>query len=255
MLSYQHGYHAGNFADVHKHTALCLCLRDLGASPKLTTFIDCHSGAGLYDLSTEQALKTSEFKDGIQKLETHNLSSQALKDYLSIVQSFGENHYPGSPALFQKLINSNHRGLLFELHPKEFEQLSGVFADDKRFRLMNVDSHTHLSHYLPKRTAPGLVLFDPSYEIKEDYANMATLAKQTHKRWPSASLLVWYPILTEKRHEVFKSTLKDAFFYELIAPDKTQGMLGTGLAVLNPPAGFEKAFKEAEAELQSVLFP
>jgi len=254
MLSYQHGYHAGNIADVHKHTALVLLLKYLGTLPKLVTFIDSHSGRGLYNLTSEESEKTGEWKDGIARLKGPQLHSQALKDYVAQVATFDENIYPGSPVITAQMMAANHRGLFFELHPGEFESLKENLSEDKRQRLIHSNAMDTLIDYLPPRNADGLLLVDPSYEVKEEYTSIARLVNQAHKRWPGGVKMVWYPLLPEDRHEELKKGLKGATFYELIGPRKERGMYGTGLALINAPDHFDSAFTEAATEMENVLF-
>ncbi len=256
MLSYQHGFHAGNFADVHKHTALCLILDQFKENKKIITHMDSHSGRGLYDLEGEQANKTSEWKDGFGRLK--ECSSKGLTLYRESIQAFQVDHsptiYPGSPALTKQLMADNHRAILFELHPTEFDHLKENLGDDKRLRLVKEDAQEKLIDYLPGRKAEGLLLIDPAYEIKDEYASIPKLATSSHKRWPSGVVVVWYPMLPEGRHEDLKAKLKGATFYELVGPEKERGMYGTGLAVLNAPDGFDATFKEAEDEMREILF-
>jgi len=254
MLSYQHGFHAGNFADVHKHTALCLLLKTFSQNTKLLTFMDSHSGRGQYDLSDEQSAKTGEWKDGIARLKNQTTKTDALNHYLEAVNTFDEGIYPGSPALMAHLMAPNHRGIFFELHPTEFEHLQTNMAEDKRMRLINEDAMESLINYLPGRKAEGLLLVDPSYEIKEEYQSIARLVNTAHKRWPEATKIVWYPILPEGRHEDLKDSLKGATFYELIGQKAERGMYGTGLAILNAPEEFDAAFNDAVSEMKTFLF-
>ncbi|WP_135075765.1 23S rRNA (adenine(2030)-N(6))-methyltransferase RlmJ [Terasakiella sp. SH-1] len=255
MLSYQHGYHAGNFADVHKHTALCLVLKSLGQQSRLVTYMDSHSGCGLYDLSGEQAQKTGEWKEGIGRLSDQGVTNPALADYVDLVSSFGPQCYPGSPALMQKRMADNHRALFFEFHPNEYQVLQNNMGEDSRLKLLNKNSLDELVNYLPNRKAPGLLLIDPSFEQKEEYDTIARLAVNSHKRWPGATTMVWYPILPEGRHQDLKSKLKGAKCYELIGPKKERGMYGTGLAIFNPPDDFDQTFEGAEQEMKKCLFP
>lgn len=259
MLSYQHGYHAGNFADVHKHTALCSIIDHFKGHKKVVTFLDSHSGRAIYDLSDEQAQKTGEWKDGIGKLQGCSAKQDLLNRYLDAVNSFQEKHtaqtYPGSPALVQHLMQPNQRGVCFELHPAEFEILQSHLKDDQRFRLVNKDAQQFLIDFLPARQSDGALLIDPSYEIKDDYATIARLANNVHKRWKAGVIMVWYPMLPEGRHEALKADLKNATFYELIGPKRERGMYGTGLAVLNAPDGFHASFSAAAEEMKELLFP
>lgn len=255
MLSYQHGYHAGNFADVHKHTALCLVLKVLGANPSLATYIDTHAGRGLYRLGDEQSQKTKEYESGIKRFLASNPQSEALKLYQETIAQFEKGVYPGSPAIMQKYMADNHRGLFFEFHPKEHEELKQNMAGDKRIRAVYQDVMKALINFLPQRKAPGLVLIDPSFELKEEYETIARLANQTHKRWPAATIMIWYPLLPEGRHELLKAGLKDTTIYELIGPAKERGMYGTGLGVINPPEGFHESFAACQQEMKDIIFP
>jgi 23S rRNA (adenine2030-N6)-methyltransferase len=258
MLSYQHGYHAGNFADVHKHTALCLLLDHFASNKKIVTYLDSHAGRGFYDLNGEQSEKTSEWKDGFGKLTDQSVTTKGLKLYTQAVAHFQESHtatsYPGSPALTQLLMQDNHHGVFFELHPAEFECLKENLGSDKRLRIVYKDVQNHLADFMPNRTQDGLLLIDPSYEIKDDYTTIAKLTTFAHKRWKAAVIMIWYPMLPEKRHEDLKANLKGATFYELIGPMKERGMYGTGLAVINAPEGFDGTFVEAADEMKAILF-
>ena len=258
MLSYQHGYHAGNFADVHKHTALCLILKHFANNKKVVTFLDSHSGSGIYSLLGDQASKTQEWKDGIERIQNGTVTSHGLELYMNAIKAFQEKRsertYPGSPALTQHLMTDNQRGVFFELHPAEFENLQGSLGDDQRLRLINKDAMQFLVDFLPGRKSDGALLIDPSYELKEEYDTIAKLTTFTHKRWPAGILMVWYPMLPEGRHEGLKSKLKGADFYELIGPEKERGMYGTGLAIYNAPEDFHETFKQAENEMRKLLF-
>lgn len=258
MLSYQHGYHAGNFADVHKHTALCLVLQHFANNKKIVTYIDSHAGRGIYDLSGEQANKTAEWKDGYKLVSKAEVSSHGLELYKNSIEFFQQNHtadiYPGSPALMHQAMADNHHSVFFELHPAECESLKENFGDDNRIKIVYKNAQAHLMDFLPGRKAEGLLLIDPSYEIKEEYFTIAKLANFTHKRWPTAVVMVWYPMLPEKRHEELKSKLRGATFYELTGPAKVRGMYGTGLAIYNVPDTFDETFSQAEDEMRKIIF-
>jgi 23S rRNA (adenine2030-N6)-methyltransferase len=258
MLSYQHGYHAGNFADVHKHTALCLLLRHFANEPKLVTYVDSHAGRGQYDLSGEQAQKVGEWKDGIAQFSKDKVSADALKLYLNTISDFQEKHtsetYPGSPALMHQMMQPNDRAVLFELHPAEYIALRKALEFDKRLRILDKNAMNFLIDYLPDRKSPGALLIDPSYEMKDEYQTIARLAKIAQKRWQQGVVMVWYPMLPAKRHEELKAGLKGAEFFELIGPEKERGMYGTGLAIFNFPEKLKETFLEAQGEMQRTLF-
>jgi len=259
MLSYQHAYHVGNFADVQKHVLLCHILQSYSTSPKRITYIDTHSGRGLYDLKSVETEKTLEWKDGIQRLRNApSVQSSLIQQYLTAVTPYLETErYPGSPQLISDAMASNHHGLFFEYHPTEVEHLKSALSEDRRVRIHHADAQQDVLSHLPNRTSDGLILIDPSYEIKTDYEQTARFASNLHKRWPAATILIWYPILPENRHETLKTKLPaQAESFELIGPQKERGMYGTGMAVLskNPAALDLPAFKTAQDELHAILF-
>ena len=77
MLSYQHIYHAGNPADVHKHASLCILLHRLTQKDKPLSYLETHAGRGVYDLSSKEALKTGEAARGFLKMA----GSERTKDH------------------------------------------------------------------------------------------------------------------------------------------------------------------------------
>ncbi|MDA0675875.1 MAG: 23S rRNA (adenine(2030)-N(6))-methyltransferase RlmJ, partial [Proteobacteria bacterium] len=145
MLSYQHGYHAGGFADVHKHTALCLLLAHLTQKPAPFCVIDAHAGSGLYDLTGEQATKTNEWQAGIARLNQAAPQDPALRAYADMVAGFNPpgaalTAYPGSPAIAARLMRATDRLVLIEAHPAEHEALRQVFRRDRRAHVHRRDA-------------------------------------------------------------------------------------------------------------------
>ena len=262
MLSYQHGYHAGGFADVHKHAALCLLLAHLKQKPAPFCVIDCHAGRGLYDLTGEQASRTGEWQAGIARLLEAAPANEALRPYLDVVAGFNEGHgltyYPGSPSLAARLMRDTDRLVLIEAHPAEHEELRKTFRRDRRVHMHKRDSFEALPGLVPPAARRGLVLIDPSYEIKTEYQSIPGMVETALRRWSSGIHAIWYPLLPDDRHVPLVASLealaRPTLIAELTGPPRDQGLRGTGLAVINPPWRFAEKLESAGAEIARCLF-
>ena len=246
MLSYRHGFHAGNHADVLKHLVLCRMLAHLAHKPKPFCCIDTHAGAGLYDLSGAQAQQNREYDTGIGRLLGCDDLPPPLADYLAVVSACnpdgGLRYYPGSPWFARHWLREADRLVLCELHPAEFEVLRGNFGGNRRIKLLREDGLKALQALLPPRERRGLVLIDPSYEVKDDYRAVVSALKEAHRRFATGSYALWYPVVERARIErleraLIDSGIRNSHLYELaIAPDSAgHGMTGSGMIVINPP--------------------
>jgi 23S rRNA (adenine2030-N6)-methyltransferase len=262
MLSYQHGYHAGGFADVHKHAALCLLLAHLKQKPAPFCVIDCHAGRGHYDLTGEQANRTGEWQAGIARLLKAAPANEALRPYLDVVADFNEGNgltrYPGSPAIAARLMRGTDRLVLIEAHPAEHEELRKAFRRDRRVHMHKRDSFEALPGLVPPAERRGLVLIDPSYEIKTEYLSVPAMVETALHRWSSGIHAIWYPLLPDDRHAPLVAGLealaRPVLIAELTGPARDQGLRGTGLAVINPPWRFAENLDSAGAEIAHCLF-
>lgn len=262
MLSYQHGYHAGGFADVHKHAALCLLLDHLLKKPAPFCVVDTHAGRGLYDLRDEQANKTGEWRSGIGILAGAEPASEGLRRYLSLVRDINGGgaivRYPGSPMIAAKAMRADDRLVVVEGHPAEIEALRVVFRRDARVHVHKRDSLEALPALVPPAEKRGLVLVDPSYEVKSEYETVPRSVSAALKRWPGGIYAVWYPILPDARHESLLDGLvaagREILIAEMTGPARDQGLIGTGLAVFNPPWRFGEGIAEAGDEAAKLLF-
>ncbi len=262
MLSYQHGYHAGGFADVHKHTALCLLLAHLRHKPAPFCIIDSHAGRGRYDLTGDQAGRTGEWQAGIGKLFNSDVISAGLRAYLDVVTSFnkagGLTTYPGSPAIAARLMRHTDRLVLIEAHPGEHAALHDTFRHDRRVHIHKRDGFEALPALVPPSERRGLVLIDPSYEIKTEYRTLPKVIGMALQRWPTGIFAIWYPLLPDDRHLPLVAGLEalagPLLVAELIGPKPERGLLGTGLAVINAPWRFGEALADAGTEIASRLF-
>ncbi|OIN90844.1 MAG: 23S rRNA (adenine(2030)-N(6))-methyltransferase RlmJ [Comamonadaceae bacterium CG1_02_60_18] len=206
MFSYRHAFHAGNHADVLKHTALLAMLRHLTQKETAIHFFDTHAGAGLYRLDGDYAQTSGEAAHGFLQLQSAMDPAQplapALQDYVSLVASFNApgstKVYPGSPFIVQHVLRERDRLRLFELHPTDAKTLKANVAQLDAGRLITVmqeDGFEGLKKFLPPPSRRALVLCDPSYEIKSDYGRVVELLTDALRRFATGTYMVWYPII------------------------------------------------------------
>lgn len=219
MLSYQHIFHAGNHADLLKHTVLIQILKSLNKKDKAYTFFDTHSGSGLYDLTDSRSKKTGEAEKGITKIiETESDEDiikkepcpQAFTAYLDFIKPYTEKlFYPGSPEIEGSLMRKQDVLILSELHPAEFQNLNHNIknpcfkrSDFPQIQLHNRNGWEMLKALTPPATKRGAVLIDPSYEEKEDYELAAKTIIAVHKKWTNGIIMLWYPLLAHREQEI-----------------------------------------------------
>ncbi|MBW0146998.1 23S rRNA (adenine(2030)-N(6))-methyltransferase RlmJ [Marinobacter arenosus] len=251
MLSYLHAFHAGNFADVQKHAALTLAITMMQAKASGIAFMDTHAGSAMYDLDSERARKTAEADHGVQKLwmARERLTStdwQPVLDLLSVHTAKGGRlkRYPGSPAWFRRFLRPADSLTAFELHPTEGDQLEG-WASKQGVRVVRSDGLAGLLKQLPPRQPRLLVLIDPSYEIKSDYANVAATLAAAWQKCRHGVYLIWYPILTSGLHQGLMDEIRQSGVRKVLRSEvrlehpPERGMIGSGMLVVNPPWGFD----------------
>ena len=205
-LSYQHGFHAGNRADVLKHAVLDSLLCDLKDQRLL--YVETHAARGVYDLSSSQAQKTREAEQGVLALLQDGFP-RPLKNWGDLVKSHGSAAYPGSPALAAARLGDDARIVLFEKHPTEFTELRKVLADDQRVRIHNSDGYSGALKLAPRRGEQLVVFVDPSYETERDMEELADWAPRALRRWQNAILILWLPLFKDERELDFGAYLAD----------------------------------------------
>ena len=246
MLSYRHGFHAGNFADVLKHSLLTLAINALKKKDKPFVYIDTHAGAGKYSFKSEFALKTGEYQQGIGRIWSAEQPPEEIKDYLAAVRAENTGkqlvRYPGSPQLVRRLMRAQDRMQLSELHGSDFESLYQLFAGDKQVIVAKEDGLERLSKKLPPIQKRGLVLIDPSYEVKSDYKNVVDALVSAHRHFATGVYALWYPVIdrsiTVKLLQSVQATgiSKQLMIEHSVAEDGSQrGMTGSGMLFINPP--------------------
>lgn len=259
MLSYQHIYHAGNAADLQKHMLLAAVLSYLTQKDKPLSYLETHSGRGLYMLDAPEAVKTGEAEAGI----TAALSRAAIPadhPYAQAVSAIRAEHgptaYPGSPMIAAHLLRPMDSIHLAELHPREHDALRTAMRGTGA-KVYKQDGFELAQAMCPPTPRRGLCLIDPSYEVKEDYARIPREIANLHRKWNVGIIALWYPILTSGAHKPMLAALKsqnlpDALIHEVHFPPVREGhrMIGSGMYVVNAPWGTADAVKQIDR-----LFP
>ena len=246
MLSYRHGFHAGNFADVLKHSLITLVINALKQKDKPFVYIDTHAGAGKYSFKSEFSQKTGEYQQGIGRLWANQQPPLELKDYLAVVRAENTGRqlvrYPGSPQLVRRLVRSQDRLVLSELHGTDFEALQQLFAQDRQVSAAKEDGLKMLDKKLPPIQKRGLILIDPSYEVKADYAKVVDALQRAHQRFATGIYGLWYPVIDRGVTERMLQRLIDTGIPRQLriehcieADGAVRGMTGSGMLFINPP--------------------
>jgi 23S rRNA (adenine2030-N6)-methyltransferase len=253
MLSYQHTYHAGGPADVHKHFALCLLFEHLAKKNKPFSVIDLYAGEGDYDLAGFAAQKTQEYKNGVARLWEATGAPRGIREYLEALSKLNPDgslkRYPGSPSLARLYMREDDNLILNELHSTSFKNLGRWARKDARISVHKRDGLEAMVGLTPPKIRRGLVLIDPAYEVKTEYTKVPEKLAESVKKWREGIYVVWYPVLKEGRHQSLIDGIKaqvegDIFHCELSLSavkqgEEAAGLRGTGLIVVNPPWQFD----------------
>lgn len=265
MLSYLHGFHAGNQADVHKHAILTALVQALAAKDKPFAVLDVYAGHAVYDLSDQQALKKREFDVGIARLRA-TAPDPSLNTYLDVIARLNPSgdlkSYPGSPEIARRLMRDGDVLIVNELHPAEHAALRRWASADGRVHVHRRDAIEAMNALLPPKPRRGLLLIDPPYEVKDEYKTVADAVPAAARKWPEGIIMVWYPILAEARHEAMTGELRSLVAGEILtseirftAKTDNSGLLGSGVVVINPPWQFAETLNKIEVALRNALSP
>ena len=271
MLSYRHAFHAGNFADVLKHSALTLVLDYMTRKEKGFSYIDSHSGAGMYQLTDSYAQKTGEYLEGIARLlsgEAAQTTPQPLQSYLELIREMnrGENEnelslYPGSPGIAKAILRRQDSAHLFELHPTDIGYLENFCQRWRKAHVSQSDGYKGVLSLLPPPSRRGVVLIDPPYELKDDYPKAVKTIIKAYDKFATGTYILWYPVVkralvTEMEETFTASGVKNILQVEFSQRPDTEeyGMTGTGLFIVNPPWQLKDQLAEILPYLQSHLY-
>ncbi len=266
MLSYQHIYHAGNFADVHKHAILLDVIGYLQKKKSPITFYDTHGGRGWYQFDSPEAQKTREFEAGILTLQK---ASDSLPDpvahYLDKVEQITEsdrNCYPGSPLLIADAMRDQDYFHTSDAHPGEIQHLEQLLYGVPHVSVHQRDGYEMLRGLFPPKTPRAVVIIDPAYEEKPEYQWVAKAVRQTLKIWQKAVILIWYPLLPANNHmrmidQLRRDGIDHILRNEIVLrpPEGDRGMYGSGMLVVNPPYQLAKDGAQWTDTLAKALSP
>lgn len=269
-MNYRHEFHAGNAADVLKHLVVIGVLRALARKATPYVYFDTHAGAGLYDLHAPAARKTSEFLTGIGRLwplrGAPNLPA-LVADYLALVAAHNPGAslrtYPGSPVLAQAVTRGDDRLILIEQVAEVAAFLKQQCTADARISVHINDGYQGLKALLPPRTRKrGVVLMDPPYEDRNEFAHVGEALLEAIKRWPGGIFLVWYPIAAYSEDAHLLARLRASGVPKILVVEwcwnacrLPKGMNGSGMLIVNPPWQFERDIDSALAWLHPQLAP
>jgi 23S rRNA (adenine2030-N6)-methyltransferase len=247
-MNYQHAFHAGNFADVHKHAVLARILDYLKAKPAAFRVIDTHAGSGRYDLCAPESTRGGEWQGGIGKIWRAPFPDPVralLKPYLDAVAGLNPGGtlrlYPGSPLLMLALLRPQDRLIACELEPRAAAGLKGVLHD-RRAKALAIDGWTALGAYVPPKERRGVILLDPPFEEGGDFTRLPNALAAAQRKWPTGIYVLWYPIKEREAPDALARRLRKLAIpavlrceITLMPPRADAGLIGSGLVVVNPP--------------------
>jgi 23S rRNA (adenine2030-N6)-methyltransferase len=271
-MNYRHAFHAGNFADVIKHIVLVRILTYLQDKPAAFRVIDTHAGAGRYDLTGDEAQRSGEWLTGIARVMQARFSEAAsplVAPYLDIIRAFNPPRelraYPGSPLIVRALLRPQDRLTACELEPKARKHLIEALRRDTQARVVDLDGWMALPAFVPPNERRGLVVIDPPYEAKDEFARIASGFAEAFTKWPTGSYLLWYPAKSRRatdelaRHVASvaaggPSPGKGLRLEFSAAPQAADGALvSAGLLLVNPPWSLAGELKTILPELEKPL--
>jgi 23S rRNA (adenine2030-N6)-methyltransferase len=270
-MNYQHAFHAGNFADVHKHAVLACILTYLKQKPAPFRVIDSHAGAGRYDLSSAEASRGGEWREGIARVWaeaelTKGPIGELLVPYLEAIAACNPGGtlrtYPGSPLVVQKLIRPQDRLIACELEPRAAAALTATLRGDRRAKAVAIDGWTAIGAYVPPKERRGLVLIDPPFEQAGDFLRLSEELAAAHRKWPTGIYMLWYPIKARQAPDALAGRLQRLGTPKILRcelmlrpPHADGGLAGSGLIVVNPPFTLEADLRILLPALVRALVP
>jgi 23S rRNA (adenine2030-N6)-methyltransferase len=271
-MNYRHAFHAGGFADVIKHIVLVRMLVYLQDKPAAFRVIDSHAGAGVYDLTSDEARRTGEWLTGIARVMQARFSETTaplLAPYLDIIRAFNPHRdltaYPGSPLIARALLRPQDRLTACEVEPKARKRLIEALRRDTQARVVDLDGWVALPAFVPPNERRGLVLIDPPFEAKDEFERLAEGFAEAFAKWPTGSYLLWYPVKSRRatdtlaRHvaEVAGAARPAGKCLRLefsVAPQVPgEALVSAGLLIVNPPWTLAGELRQILPELEKPL--
>lgn len=263
MLSYKHGYHAGNQGDVFKHICLIQAYKSLKKLYNSISYIDTHSGSGIYYFNSQYMCKNKEYENGISKLENYHYNNQSIKYYLKILRNINNSKklsfYPGSPLIMSYLTDNTDKLSFYELHNNEFELLRKNLSKKINSKVIKKNGFDFYNNII-NSNEKTLVLIDPSYEIKDDYDQVVNTLKILEKNYSNLTAIIWYPVLNIEKNDLFIDNIRKLgsnritrIELPLKKYNEEIGMKGSGILLFDGTTFMIKNIKESVKELYQIF--
>lgn len=261
-MNYRHAFHAGNFADVHKHLVLLALIERLKRKPTPIFFLDTHAGRGHYDFSSHDATRGDEWRNGVGRLANAKLKAEDSRRYVAAsgVLEGPVRAYLGSPLLALQALRDGDRAVFVEQQTAEAAALERELHRRRNVAVVCGDGYAALRAYLPPKENRGLVLIDPPYEADNEFAQVEKALEFGLTRWPNGVFAAWYPIKATREAQrlhaaLAKSGLRKLLLVELLVrpQDAPLGLNGSGLVIANPPWQLDQEIRAALEELRPLL--
>ncbi|AGF74363.1 putative DNA methylase protein [Bartonella australis AUST/NH1] len=258
-MNYRHIYHAGNFADVFKHIIVTRIVEYLKRKEKAFRVIDTHAGVGFYDLSSSEALKTGEWREGIGQFLSAPIPEDLktlLYPWYNVIDEINKHNkevvlYPGSPILIRRLLRKQDRLTAIELHREDYQTLASNFAGDYQTKVIHLDGWLSLNSHLPPKEKRGLILIDPSFEKPDEFSRLIKWVVKAYRRFPGGIYALWYPVKHDKEINNFLYTLIQTKIPKILQLEMhirkssiPPTMNGSGMIVINPPYLLEEEIEK-----------
>jgi 23S rRNA (adenine2030-N6)-methyltransferase len=260
-MKYRHSFHAGNFADVHKHVTLLALLAALQRKEKGFLYLETHSGRGAYEISG-----AAEAKTGVARFSATSTSSEELRRYATALSGYrtqqrSSRAYPGSPLLAAHDLRPQDRAVLIELLPQEARALELAIGDNPRIEVEQGDGFDRLRAWLPPTERRGLTVIDPPYEeTSRDFERVSSAIAEALRRFHTGVIAAWYPIKDEREIAAWQTGLARGLDCEALAAelwlyprDSRVGLNGSGMLIVNPPYLLAERMRVWLPELQAQL--
>lgn len=263
MLSYKHGYHAGNYADVFKHICLLQAYKSLKKHYKSISYIDTHAGSGIYKFESDYMIKNKEYESGISKLENYKYDNLSIKYYLKVLRNINNSkkllYYPGSPSIMSYVSDNFDKLSFYELHNKEFQLLRKNFIKQTNCKIFHKDGFDFLNQKI-NNNDKTLVLIDPSYEIKDDFEKVVNILNELNSKYNNITAIIWYPVLNIENNDLFIDNIRKIgsnritrIELPLKKYNEEIGMKGIGIILLDGNDFLINNIRECVKELQPIL--
>ena len=262
MLSYKHGYHAGNHADVIKHIVLLYLYNIEKKTNKSISYIDTHSGNGIYKYISKYMEKNKEYKDGIKRIQNYKGNNILIKNYLSTITKItGKNNfYPGSPIFISSISSKKDKLFFCELHNNEHNLLKKNLNKYTNIKILNTDGFDYIFNKVNKEKN-YFVFIDPSYEIKDDFNKVQLILNNIDNLFSKSKIIIWYPVLDILENDTFLQNIRKKGISNIINVEvpimkygDNIGMQGSGLLLINfSNRSIMKNLKEVINEIQNII--